>query len=286
MKKRKLDIVVISDVHLGTRECHADELLTYLSSVQPKILVLNGDILEVQRHKESFFPPIHSKILRKIITLSMKGTEVYYITGNHDDAMRRFSGLALGNLKIVDKLVLNLNGKKTWFFHGDIFDISIKNTKWLTKLGGYGYVLLFAANKTFNWSLKKIGREKYSLSKKIRDNAHKSLQYTANFERSVAEVAIENDYDYVVCGHIHQPKKIVYETNKGACTYLNSGDWVENLTALEYSLKRWKVYRYNHDKLSPFFMDEELKNMNIQDLIDSIADTAERREREGEPPLP
>ena len=285
MKKRKVDIAVISDVHLGSYECHADELLTYLSSIQPKTLILNGDILDIRRFNKSYFPPEHTKVLRKIITLSMKGVEVYYITGNHDDMMRRFAGISLGNLHIVNKLLLDINGKKAWFFHGDIFDISMRNAKWLTKLGGYGYGLIFIANRALNWSLKKRGKDKYSLSKKIKKNNRKSLDYIAKFEKSAVDIAIENDYDYVVCGHIHQPKKSRHETDNGACTYLNSGDWVENLTALEYSLKRWKVYRYNHDKLSPFFMDEELKNMNMQDLINSIAMSKLKPEKEGETPL-
>ncbi|CAM3378209.1 UDP-2,3-diacylglucosamine diphosphatase [Zobellia roscoffensis] len=284
MKKRKIDISVISDAHLGTLECHADELLTYLSSISPKTLILNGDILDIKRFNKNYFPTVHTKVLRKIITLSMKGTEVYYITGNHDDLMRRFAGISLGNLHIVNKLVLNLHGKKAWFFHGDVFDFSIKNARWFAKLGSFGYAFLFIANRMFNWSLKKRGKDKYSLSNKIKKNGKKSLEVTSKFEKSAADIAIENGYDYVVCGHIHQPKKSLHQTSKGSCTYLNSGDWVGNLTALEYSLKRWKVYRYNHDKLSPFFMDEELKNMNMQDLINSIAVAKSKPKKEGETP--
>ena len=117
-----------------------------------------------------------------------------------------------------------------------------------------------------------MGREKYSLSKKIKNSVKGAVKYINNFEKTAADLAIENEYDYVVCGHIHQPKKEVYENKYGSCTYLNSGDWVENLTALEYSFKRWKIYHYNHDRLSPFFMDEDLKEMDMNDLIASITD--------------
>ena len=285
MKKRKIDIAVISDVHLGSYECHADELLTYLSSIQPKTLILNGDILDIKRFGKNYFPTVHMKVLRKIITLSMKGVEVNYITGNHDDMMRRFAGISLGNLHVMNKLVLELHGKKALFFHGDIFDFSIRHAKWFIKFGGYGYALLFMANRTLNWFLKKRGKDKYSFSKKIKKNSKKSLDYIAHFEKSVVDIALENTYDYVICGHIHQPKKNRHETDKGSCMYLNSGDWVENLTALEYSLKRWKVYRYNHDKLSPFFMDEELKNMNMQDLINSIAIAKSKPQKEDQRPF-
>ena len=265
-------MAVISDVHLGTYGCHADELITYLNSIQPKKLILNGDIIDIWQFNKRYFPPSHLKVLRKIIGMASKGTEVYYITGNHDEMLRKFSDTSMGNFKVVDKLVLNLDGKKAWIFHGDVFDVSIQNAKWLAKLGGYGYDLLILINSFLNWCLAKMGREKYSLSKRIKNSVKGAVKYINNFEKTAAELAIENHYDYVVCGHIHQPKKEVYENKYGSCTYLNSGDWVENLTALEYSFKRWKIYHYNHDKLSPFFMDEDIKEMNMNDLIASITD--------------
>nr|WP_297788671.1 UDP-2,3-diacylglucosamine diphosphatase [uncultured Allomuricauda sp.] len=272
MKKRKIELAVISDVHLGTYGCHADELITYLNSIQPKKLILNGDIIDIWQFSKRYFPPSHLKVLRKIIGMASKGTEVYYITGNHDEMLRKFSDTSMGNFKIMNKLVLNLDGKKAWIFHGDVFDVSIQNAKWLAKLGGYGYDLLILINSFLNWCLSKMGREKYSLSKKIKNSVKGAVKYINNFEKTAAELAIENEYDYVVCGHIHQPKKEIYENKYGSCTYLNSGDWVENLTALEYSFKRWRIYHYNHDRLSPFFVDEDLKEMDINDLIASITD--------------
>ncbi|MBO0341071.1 MAG: UDP-2,3-diacylglucosamine diphosphatase [Allomuricauda sp.] len=272
MKKRKIELAVISDVHLGTYGCHADELITYLNSIQPKKLVLNGDIIDIWQFSKRYFPPSHLKVLRKIIGMASKGTEVYYITGNHDEMLRKFSDTSMGNFKIMNKLVLNLDGKKAWIFHGDVFDVSIQNAKWLAKLGGYGYDILILINSFLNWCLAKMGREKYSLSKKIKNSVKSAVKHINNFEKTAAELAIENNYDYVVCGHIHQPKKEVYENKYGSCTYLNSGDWVENLTALEYSFKRWRIYHYNHDRLSPFFVDEDLKEMDMNDLIASITD--------------
>ncbi|AIY14487.1 UDP-2,3-diacylglucosamine diphosphatase [Cellulophaga baltica] len=270
MKKRKIDVVVISDVHLGTYGCHADELISYLSSIQPKKLILNGDIIDIWQFSKRYFPPSHLKVLKKIIGMASNGVEVTYITGNHDEMLRKFSDTSIGYVSIVDKLVLDLNGKKTWFFHGDVFDASIQNAKWLAKLGGYGYDFLILINRFMNWCLTRMGREKYSLSKRIKNSVKGAIKYVNDFEKTAADLAIENGYDYVVCGHIHQPKKELYENKNGACTYLNSGDWVENLTALEYSFKRWKVYHYNNDKLSPFYADEELKELDINELIASI----------------
>ncbi len=276
MKKRKIDLVVISDVHLGTYECHADELIAYLNSIQPNKLILNGDIIDAWQFSKNYFPPSHMKVFRKIIGMASRGTEVFYITGNHDEVLRKFSDTSMGNLHISDKLVLNLDGKKAWFFHGDVFDVSIQNAKWLAKLGGYGYGLLILINRFVNWVLIKMGRERYSLSKKIKNSVKSALKYVRDFEKTGVDIAIENDCDYVICGHIHQPKKEIHITKKGKCTYLNSGDWVENLTALEYSFKRWKIYKYNQDKLSPFFVDEELKEMDMHELIASI--TAKKEE--------
>ncbi|MEM6866600.1 MAG: UDP-2,3-diacylglucosamine diphosphatase, partial [Bacteroidota bacterium] len=272
MKKRKIELAVISDVHLGTYGCHADELIAYLNSIQPKRLVLNGDIIDIWQFSKRYFPSSHLKVLKKIIGMASRGTEVFYITGNHDEMLRKFSDTAMGNFKITNKLVLDLDGKKAWIFHGDVFDVSIQNAKWLAKLGGYGYDLLILINSFINWCLVKIGREKYSLSKRIKHGVKSAVKYVSNFEKVAAELAIENAYDYVICGHIHQPKKEHFETKNGSCLYLNSGDWVENLTALEYSFKRWRIYHYNHDKLSPFFVDEDLKEMDMNELIASITD--------------
>ncbi len=285
MKKRKVDITVISDVHLGTYGCHADELLIYLNSIQPKQLILNGDIIDMWQFSKRYFPAAHMKVVRKIISMASKGIDVFYITGNHDEMLRKFSDTDIGKLHIVNKLVLQLDGKKAWFFHGDVFDLSIQNMKWLAKLGGYGYNVLILINRITNWGLTRLGKEKYSLSKKIKNGFKGAVRYVSDFEKTAVDLAIEKGYDYVICGHIHQPKKEIVVSKKGRCTYLNSGDWVENLTALEYSFKRWKIYRYNHDRLSPFFADEELKHMDIHELIASITSGKEKANKEEEEPL-
>ncbi|NIK91799.1 UDP-2,3-diacylglucosamine diphosphatase [Mangrovimonas sp. CR14] len=268
--KRKVEIAVISDVHLGTYGCHAKHLLTYLNSIQPKKLILNGDIIDIWQFSKRYFPKSHLKVIKKIMDFASDGVEVIYITGNHDEMLRKFSGTSIGNISIVDKIVLNLDGKKAWFFHGDVFDVSIQNAKWLAKLGGYGYDLLILINRLVNWGLEHVGKEKYSLSKRIKSSVKRAVKYIQDFESVASDLAIENGYDYVICGHIHQPKMLVKENKLGQTTYLNSGDWVENFTALEYQFKRWKIYNYNHDKLTPFFMDEDVKEMEFSDLIAAI----------------
>ncbi|MGA1226257.1 MAG: UDP-2,3-diacylglucosamine diphosphatase [Tamlana sp.] len=268
--KRKVEIAVISDVHLGTYGCHAKHLLTYLNSIEPKKLILNGDIIDIWQFSKRYFPKSHLKVIKKIMDFASDGTEIIYITGNHDEMLRKFSGTALGKISIVDKLVLKLNGKKAWFFHGDVFDVSIQNAKWLAKLGGYGYDLLTLLNRLVNWFLEKRGKERYSLSKRIKNSVKTAVKYINDYEKVISELAIENGYDYVVCGHIHQPKMEYIENKHGKTMYLNSGDWVENFTALEYQFKRWKIYNYNKDKLAPFVVDEDFEDMDIKNLIAAI----------------
>ncbi|MCO5723479.1 UDP-2,3-diacylglucosamine diphosphatase [Robiginitalea marina] len=282
MKKRKIDIAVISDIHLGSPRCHAEELLAYLSSINPATLVLNGDIIDTWELKNKYFPPSHFKVLKKILSMAAGGTQVYYLCGNRDEGVHRFNQLSLGNLHIRNKLLLELDGKKAWFFHGDVFDLSIRQSKWVARLGSRGYSLLLLLNRQVNRGLKRLGKEPVSRAKHLREGNEKADRYAMEFEKTVSSLAIDKGYHYVACAHIHQPKKAWVESRNGKTLYLNSGDWVEHLTALEYAFKRWKLYRYNEDKLSPFFADEDLKEMDMQDLIAAIVKQQEIRLKDPE----
>lgn len=261
MKKRHVELVVISDVHLGTFGCHAKELYQYLSSIKPKTLVLNGDIIDIWQFRKSYFPKAHLKVVKKLIDFASKGTKVYYITGNHDEMLRKFSDAHMGNFSVVDKLVLELDEKKAWIFHGDVFDASVQHSKWIAKLGGLGYDYLILTNRFVNWCLNKLGKEPYSFSKKIKASVKKAVKHISDFETTATDLAIENKYDYVICGHIHEPKMIRKENKNGETMYLNSGDWIENLTALEYNKKRWKLYRYEEDY---FHIEEDYFEMETK----------------------
>ena len=270
-KKRLLPLVVLSDIHLGTYGCHAAELTSYLKSIQPEMLVLNGDIIDIWNFSKSYFPASHMNVLRQILKMSNQGTKVIYITGNHDEALRKYSDTNLGNIQLVDKLVLELNDKKIWIFHGDVFDRSTKGyAKIIAKLGGKGYDLLIVMNCFLNWILVIFGQEKRSFSKTIKDSVKKAVAFISNFETTAAEIAIEKKYDYVVCGHIHKPQIKEVSNEYGKVIYLNSGDWVENLTALEYNKKKWNIYKYNKTNFNenPFShsTDEEM----INDIVNKI----------------
>lgn len=264
MKKRRIEVVVISDVHLGTFGCHAKELLQYLSTIKPKILILNGDIIDIWQFRKSYFPADHLKVIKKIISFSSKGTKIYYLTGNHDEFLRKFTDMHIGRISLINKLVLNLDDKKAWIFHGDVFDSSITHAKWLAKLGGWGYDFLILINRFLNWILINLNQEPYSLSKKIKNNVKSAVKFISNFENVCTEIAIDKKYDYVICGHIHEPKIEEVENSKGKTVYLNSGDWIENLTALEYKNKKWKLYKHDKNKFS---FDTEEKEFEYEDYL-------------------
>ncbi len=244
MSKRKIDVVVISDVHLGTFGCRAKELNAYLSSIDPDIIILNGDIIDIWQFNKNYWPKSHMKVIKKMTGFLAKGKMVYYIAGNHDEMLRKFIPFKLGHFSILNKLVLEIGGKKTWIFHGDIFDITMKYSKWLAKLGAVGYDGLILLNAFVNWCSQKCGYGKISLSKRIKNGVKSAIAFIDNFEETAAEIAIEQKYDTVICGHIHQPAKKIIRTKCGQVQYLNSGDWIENLTSLEFFDKQWHLQTY------------------------------------------
>ena len=246
MDKRPMEICIVSDLHLGTFGCQAKELLNYLKSIKPKTLILNGDIIDIWQFNKRYFPTSHMAVIKQIFSMASKDTRVIYITGNHDEALRRYADFEMGNIQLTDKIVFEINGEKNWVFHGDVFDRTTKGSaKLLAKLGGYGYDLLILVNSIVNWSLKLMGKEKMSLSKRVKNGVKKAVSWINNFEQTAAELAIENNYQYVICGHIHQPQQRVVTNEKGSVTYLNSGDWIENLTSLEYYDNAWNLYHYD-----------------------------------------
>ncbi len=268
--KRRVELVIISDVHLGTYGCHAEELLKYLNSIKPKVLVLNGDIIDIWQFKKRYWPKSHMKVLKKIIEFSSKKTKVHYVSGNHDELLRKFIPINMGNLNIVNKLVLKVNGKKIWIFHGDIYDFTMKTTKWLAKLGGKGYDLLIVLNRIINQLLEFLGKDRVSFSKKIKKSVKKAVQFIDDFETTIAEMAVDNKYDIVACGHIHQPIIKDIQTKKGKVKYINSGDWVESLTALEYNDEKWTIFQYDPKNFEDFIVETTLNKADISFIQNEI----------------
>lgn len=249
-RKREVELVVLSDIHLGTYGCHAEELLRYLKTIKIKKLILNGDIIDMWQFSKRYWPKSHMQVVKHITGLLTRNTKIIYLTGNHDEMLRKFAGFRLGSFQIDNKLVLKLQGKQAWIFHGDVFDVTMTHSKWLAKLGAVGYDTLILINTFVNWVLLKLGREKISLSKKVKDSVKSAVKFINDFEKTAADIAIENGYQYVVCGHIHCPEIRKIQTEKGEVIYLNSGDWIENLTSLEFDGTDWKIYRYADDKVA------------------------------------
>ena len=268
-RKRSVEVAVISDVHLGTYGCRAKELLHYLKSIKPDILVLNGDIIDIWQFSKRYWPASHMRIVKQIFGMAAKGVTIYYVTGNHDEMLRKFEGFTMGSLQIVNKIVLKLDGKKAWIFHGDVFDITMKHSKWLAKLGAVGYDSLILLNAAVNFVYEKLGKGRVSFSKRIKNRVKSAVKFIDDFENTAAEIAISNQYDYVVCGHIHNPEVRTITTDQGEVVYLNSGDWVENLTALEYNEGQWSLYRYQDDTLIHEDTEEE-ENLSATQLYDNL----------------
>lgn len=258
-KYRSVDIIVISDVHLGSIGSKAKELYFYLKSVKPRMLIMNGDIIDMWQFKKKYWDIYHTKLIRLLLKYMSKGIKVQYITGNHDEELRRFVGFKMSGLEISNKLVLDLNGKKTWFFHGDVFDVTMQHSKWLTRLGGYGYDILILMNHIMNKILLLFKKEKYSFSKKIKGKIKLAVKFINQFERTIVDIASDNNYDSVVCGHIHEPCIKEFESKSKKIKYLNSGDWVENLTSLEYKKNKWSLYRFEY---RDFNLNEDNRPIN------------------------
>lgn len=266
-RKREVELVIISDIHLGTYGCHSEELLRYLKSIKPKRIILNGDIIDMWQFSKRFWPKSHMQVVKHITGLITKGTKVTYLTGNHDEMLRKFAGFRLGSFNIANKKVISLNGKSAWIFHGDVFDVTMQYSKWIAKLGAIGYDTLIVINSFVNFILKLFGKSKISLSKRVKDSVKQAVKFINDFEKTAADIAISNGYDYVICGHIHHPEMKRITTDKGEVTYLNSGDWVENLTALEYNAGAWRIYRYQDDKKAMSIKIKSTKNNLDNDEI-------------------
>jgi len=245
MKIREIEVAVISDIHLATHACKPKKVLKYLKSIQPKILVLNGDIIDSWRFSRNYFPKPQLKVIRQFIKMMENGVHIYYITGNHDEFLRKFNQTEIGKLKIVNQLILDLNGSKTWIFHGDIFDNIIHQTKWLAKLGATIYGMLSILNQHVNRFLTWIGKPEIMIYKSIKKYTVREKISLSSFESAIGNAAIKQGYQTVICGHTHIPKEKKISITGETVNYLNCGDWIEHFTAAEYCNSNWSLYYYN-----------------------------------------
>lgn len=246
LMKRKLDILVLSDLHLGTIGCHADEVRNYLKSVQPDMLVLNGDIIDMWQFNKNNFPQSHINVLRQILKMASKGTKVFYLSGNHDDPLRQFGEMAFGAIHFRETLFLKTDGKSALIFHGDVFDTTVSaSMRTLAILGGKGYNFLIRLNRTINRIRHGLGYAPVSFSARIKKSVKQASKRINDFENKAVAYAMKNNCDWVICGHTHQAEIRKIEQKGQSITYMNSGDWVESLTALEYTKGNWSIFKYD-----------------------------------------
>jgi UDP-2,3-diacylglucosamine pyrophosphatase LpxH len=241
----KYKSIFISDIHLGTKFSKAKELLNFLKHNESENLILVGDIIDGWAIKRKFiWPQTHSDVIQKILKKARKGTMVTFITGNHDEFIRPFVPLMLGDsLNISNELdYKGINGKNYYVTHGDFFDSITMTKKWLAILGDYGYDLLLHLNSILNFLRRRVGIQKYwSLSKYVKDSVKSSISFINDFESVLSNHAKNKGYDGIICGHIHKAEI----RNIDSIEYLNCGDWVESCTAIvetydgEFKIINW-----------------------------------------------
>jgi UDP-2,3-diacylglucosamine pyrophosphatase LpxH len=261
--------IFISDLHLGTENSKVKEVMHFLRNTRCERLVLNGDIIDGwQLNRGSLWTSEHTKFLRFILKrIEKKTLDVIYLRGNHDDILSRFLPMQFGSLSIVEDFVHESKSGRYLVLHGDVFDTITKNFVFLAHLGDWGYKFLMSLNRWYNKYRAWRGKEYYSLSKAIKAKVKAAVNFVSSFEEKITKLAQAKECTGVICGHIHTPdnKKI------GGLHYLNSGDWVESLSAIvEHSNGRMQLV-YFRDFVSDYPIkqdaaDLESKNTDELDL--------------------
>ena len=230
MSKLHVRTVILSDVHLGTLDSKAREADHFLRQVRCEKLILNGDIIDGwQLVRGGRWNNSHTRFIRGILKkMEKRGTEVIYLRGNHDDILAKFLPLAFENLAIVEEYIHETPRGRYLVLHGDVFDTITRNFVFLAHLGDWGYQMLLTLNRVYNHWRAWRGKEYWSLSKAIKGRVKSAVNHVSKFEGHLARLARDRGCMGVMCGHIHTPADQMVE----GIHYLNSGDWVESMTAI------------------------------------------------------
>jgi len=243
----KYKTIFISDVHLGSADCKIDQINYLLRNTTCEKLVLNGDIIDAWALKRGGkWLRSHTLFFRFILKKAEKyKTDVIYLRGNHDDFLWRVLPFEFDRIKIVNEHIHESPHGKYICVHGDGFDAVTTNHKWLAVIGDFGYVQLLRLNRVYNWVRKLRGKPYFSLSKAIKAKVKSAVSFVGNYEDQLQKFAKKNNCEGIICGHIHTAadKKI------GDTHYLNSGDWVESLTAIvETTDREFKLINFEELK--------------------------------------
>jgi UDP-2,3-diacylglucosamine pyrophosphatase LpxH len=228
--RTRLRSVFLSDVHLGSKDCRAQELLDFLSGIETDYLFLVGDIVDFWSLGRVFYwPQEHNDVLRTILAMAKEGTEVIYVPGNHDENIREFCGSQFGNLAIRRKYVhATADGREFLVMHGDEFDTAVKCSRWLARFGAVAYEFMMRINRGVNLCRRALGMPYWSLARYVKLRLGNAVRYVEAFEAAAAQAARSRNLHGVICGHIHRAG--VREID--GVLYCNDGDWVESCTAL------------------------------------------------------
>ena len=233
----------LSDIHLGTKGCQAAQLLEFLERHTCDELFLVGDIIDGWRLQSQFYWPLeHTRVLKAFLAMAERGTRVTYVTGNHDELLRRYTDVTVGRLRLVDEAEhVTANGNRLLVTHGDAYDVVTRYHRWLAFLGDVGYGFLLELNRAFNWVRRRYGYGYFSLSAWVKHKVKQAVSYIGDYEAAVSRTCRQRGFDGVVCGHIHHAEIRDYD----GIRYMNCGDWVESCTALaedhvgHFSIIRW-----------------------------------------------
>jgi len=216
--------VIISDLHLGTKDSKAKEFIEFLEKHPTDLLILNGDIVDGWAlNRGAKWKKQHTNAISKILKISNK-TKVIWIRGNHDEFLAEFIGMHFGNIEIKEDYIISNH----YVFHGDVIDVFITKYKWLAKIGSIGYDFALWLNRWYNRYRVWRGLPYQSISQEIKAGVKAATNYINDFEVAAIKMASKHGCQGVICGHIHQPADLIIN----GARYLNSGDWVENRTAI------------------------------------------------------
>jgi UDP-2,3-diacylglucosamine pyrophosphatase LpxH len=268
MSRVKYRTVWISDTHLGSRGSQGPELARFLKRIDCERLYLVGDIIDFYRlRNRSHWPKCHNEVVRRILKLIKRGTEVIFIPGNHDEALRQYVGMNFGGIHIRMKAIHECaDGRKLLVTHGDQFDLVVKHSPMLSLIGATTYEWLLLINRHYNRIRRWRGLPYWSLSQYIKLKVKRACIYVSRFEETIIREAGEMGMDGVVCGHIHKP-----EFREGEIQYFNCGDWIESCTALvEYHNGELELIQ-SHEFLTQFEHDDQPEEEPLE-LFEEVLD--------------
>ena len=223
--------IFISDVHLGTRACQAESLLAFLREHESEYLYLLGDIIDFWAMNRSVqWAGAHNTVVQKVLRRARHGCKVFFIPGNHDEALREYAGVAFGDIRVESEWIHEtLDGRRYWLVHGDEYDQVTRHHRWVAVLGDVGYNALVRINLVLSRVRRLLRRPGYwSLAGYAKNKVKKAVSFIFDFEDAVAHAAAQRGVDGVVCGHIHSAA----DRRIGNVRYLNCGDWVDTCSAI------------------------------------------------------